>query len=48
MKTYETPKMSLHILKAGKMICASTDPISDKTSKTNLDDWTTQEVTMED
>ena len=46
MKTYETPKMKLHVLKTGKIICAS--PISDKTGKTNLDDWSTQEVTMED
>ena len=47
MKNYETPKMKLHVLKTGKIICAS-DPISDKTGKTNLDDWSTQEVTMED
>ena len=48
MKTYETPKMKLHVLKTGKIICASNDPISGKTGKTNLDDWSTQEVTMED
>ena len=47
MKTYETPKMKLHVLKTGKIICAS-DPISTRTSKTDLDDWSTQEVTMED
>ena len=47
MKTYETPKMKLHVLKMGKIICAS-DPISSKTGTTNLDDWSTQEVTMED
>ncbi len=48
MKTYETPKMRLHVLKTGKIICASNDPISGKTGNTNLDDWSTQEVTMED
>ena len=47
MKNYETPKMKLHVLKTGKIICAS-DPIRDTTGTTNLDDWSTQEVTMED
>lgn len=51
MRIYQQPKIKLHKLKSSSIICASTDePIQNKVNQTNLDDWTTQDVSssMED